>query len=78
MRVAVFSAKKFERALFAELNAGARHKLIYFETLLRSNTVALAAGFPVVSVFVNDSVDADVLKNLAAGGTKLVATRSTG
>jgi D-lactate dehydrogenase len=45
---------------------------------LRSDTVPLADGFPAVSVFVNDSVDADVLKNLAAGGTKLVATRSTG
>jgi lactate dehydrogenase-like 2-hydroxyacid dehydrogenase len=35
-------------------------------------------GFPVVSVVVNDVVDRDVLKRLAAGGTKLVATRSTG
>src|SRR5262249_18851974 len=39
---------------------------------------SLAAGFPAVSVFVNDRADGDVLKHLAAGGTKLVATRSTG
>ncbi|HYU77401.1 MAG TPA: 2-hydroxyacid dehydrogenase, partial [Vicinamibacterales bacterium] len=32
----------------------------------------------VVSVVVNDVVDRDVLKLMAAGGTKLVATRSTG
>src|SRR5262249_50247592 len=38
----------------------------------------LAAGFPAVSVFVNDAVDGDVLKYLAAGGTQLIATRSTG
>jgi D-lactate dehydrogenase len=38
----------------------------------------LAAGFPAVSVFADDVVDGDVLKHLAAGGTKLVATRSTG
>ena len=51
---------------------------ISFDTLLGPETVSLAAGFPAVSVFVNDIVDADVLKHLAVGGTKLVATRSTG
>jgi len=78
MRVAMFSAKNFERQLLAELNAGHRHELVYFDTLLGSGTASLAAGFPAVSVVVNDVVDGDVLKQLAAGGTKLVATRSTG
>jgi len=78
MRVAVFSAKNYERTLLDELNAGHRHELIYFDTLLGLGTTSLAAGFPAVSVFVNDLVDAHVLKALAAGGTKLVATRSAG
>ncbi len=78
MRVAMFSAKNYERTLFDELNAGHRHELVYFDTLLGSGTASVAAGFPAISVFVNDVVDADVLKRLAAGGTKLVATRSTG
>jgi len=74
----MFSAKSYERTLLDELNAGYRHELAYFDTLLGPGTVSLAAGFPVVSVVVNDVVDRDVLKQLAAGGTKLVATRSTG
>ncbi len=78
MRVAMFSAKSYERTLLEELNAGHRHELVYFDTRLGPGTVSLAAGFPVVSVVVNDVVDRDVLKQLAAGGTKLVATRSTG
>jgi D-lactate dehydrogenase len=78
VRVAIFSAKSYERALLAELNAGHRHELVYFDTLLEPVTASLAAGFPAVSVFVNDLVDGGVLKQLAAGGTKLVATRSTG
>ena len=78
MRTAIFSAKNYERMLLDELNAGHEHELVYFETLLGRETASLAAGFPAVSVFVNDSVDADVLRHLAAGGTKLVATRSTG
>jgi D-lactate dehydrogenase len=78
MRVAMFSAKSYERTLLDERNAGHRHELVYFDTRLGPGTVSLAAGFPTVSVIVNDVVDRDVLKQLAAGGTKLVATRSTG
>jgi D-lactate dehydrogenase len=74
----MFSVKNFERTLLDELNAGHRHELVYFDMPLKSSTASLAAGFPAVSVFVNDPVDADALKRLAAGGTKLVATRSTG
>ena len=78
MRVAIFSAKNYERTLLDELNARHGHELVYFDVLLEPRTASLAAGFPAVSIFVNDPVDGDVLKRLAAGGTKLVATRSTG
>jgi len=78
MRVAMFSVKRYERTLLDELNAGHRHELVYFDTVLGPDTASLARGFPVVSVVVNDVVDRDVLTQLAAGETKLVATRSTG
>jgi D-lactate dehydrogenase len=78
MRAAIFSAKSYERELLDELNGDHRHELVYFDTLLEPDTASLAEGFPVVSVFVNDLVDGVVLKQLGAGGTKLVATRSTG
>ena len=78
MKVAVFSAKRYDRALLAEANAAHGHDLTFQEARLEAGTVALAAGFPAVSVFVNDDVDAEVLAALAAGGTRLVATRSTG
>ncbi|MBV8577027.1 MAG: hypothetical protein JOZ58_18565 [Acetobacteraceae bacterium] len=78
MRVALFSAKKYEQTLLDELNAGHGQELVYFDLLLDSHTAPLAAGFPAVSVFVNDVIDEGVLKHLASGGTQLVATRSTG
>jgi D-lactate dehydrogenase len=78
VRVAIFSAQSYERTLLDELNAGHRHELVYFDTLLGPGTASLAAGFPAVSVSVNDAVTADVLQHLAASGTQLVATRSTG
>ena len=74
----MFSAKNYERRLLDELNAARGHELAYFDVLLGPDTAPLAAGFPAVSVFVNDLVDGEVLKQLAAGGTKLITTRSTG
>src|SRR4051812_47703002 len=78
MRIAIFSAQAYERALLDGLNVRYGHELVYFDTLLGPETTSLATGFPAVSVFVNDIVDANALKHLADGGTKLVATRSTG
>jgi len=78
MRIAMFSVQRYERVLLDEASLHHGHDLVFFDTLLGPETVSLAAGFPAVSVFVNDIVDAGVLKHLAAGGTKLVATRSTG
>jgi len=74
----MFSVQRYERVLLDEASLHHEHDLVFFDTLLGPETVSLAAGFPAVSVFVNDIVDAGVLKHLAAGGTKLVATRSTG
>jgi D-lactate dehydrogenase len=78
MKVAIFSAKNYERAILDEVNAAYGHELVYFDVQLGPATVSLAVGFPAVSVFVNDVVNADVLRRLADAGTRLVATRSTG
>jgi D-lactate dehydrogenase len=74
----MFSTRNYERRLLDELNVRHGHELVYFHEHLASGTASLAAGFPAVTVFVNDPVDGEALKRLAAGGTKLVATRSTG
>ena len=78
MRIALFSARGYERALLDELNVRYEHELVYFDALLEPETASLAKGFPAVSVFVNDIVNATTLEHLAGGGTRLVATRSTG
>jgi D-lactate dehydrogenase len=78
MRIALFSARGYERALLDELNVRYGHELVYFDALLEPETTSLAKGFPAVSVFVNDIVNATALEHLAGGGTRLVVTRSTG
>jgi D-lactate dehydrogenase len=78
MKVAVFSAKKYDRELLDAANEPFDHDLVYFDSRLEPETAKLAAGFPAVSVFVNDDAGPMVLQTLAKNGTKLVATRSTG
>ncbi len=78
MRVAVFSTKPYDRTFFDRANAQFGHDLVYYEPHLNQETVSLAAGFPAVCVFVNDTLNAPVLEHLARGGTKVVALRCAG
>lgn len=78
MKTAIFSARRYDQALLSKANVSARHELVFIQDRLTSETTRLAAGCTAVCVFVNDNVDAEVLGLLAAQGTRLVATRSTG
>lgn len=78
MKVAVFSAKPYDRDSLDEMNDRFGHDLVYYEARLGPLTARLAEGFPAVSVFVNDEVDAETIASLASGGTRLIATRSAG
>jgi D-lactate dehydrogenase len=78
MKVAVFSAKPYDRDSLDQVNEQFGHDLVYYDTQLSSLTTRLAEGFSAVSVFVNDDVDADTIVTLASGGTRLIATRSAG
>jgi D-lactate dehydrogenase len=78
VRTAVFSTRPYDRDALARANAAWGHELVFLEARLSAESVGLARGFPAVCVFVNDQVDAAVIRELAAGGTKLVVTRSAG
>jgi D-lactate dehydrogenase len=78
MRVAVFSTKPYDREYLDHANAGHGHELAFFDAHLSAETALLATGHGAVCAFVNDALDADVLRRLAAGGTRLIALRSAG
>ena len=78
MRIAVFSTRQYDRAYLDRANVRAGHTLVYFEPHLDAATSQLARGFECVSTFVNDRLDAAVLRQLAEGGTRLVALRCAG
>lgn len=78
MKVAVFSTRPYDRRSLDAANRNDALEFTYLEARLLQDTAALADGYPVVCAFVNDHLDADVLRVLAAGGTRLIALRSAG
>ena len=78
MRVAVFSARSYDRRFLDEANTDHGHDLTYLEARLDRHTASLADGFDAVCPFVNDRVDAEVIARLAEGGTRLLTLRSAG
>jgi D-lactate dehydrogenase len=78
MRVAIFSAKPYDRVFMERANQQYGHELNFFDTRLQLETVSLAHDFPAVCVFVNDHLDADVLAQLGSGGTRVLALRCAG
>lgn len=78
MRVAVFSTKPYERRFFEAANRDYNHELNYLEPHLWANTAPLAADYPAVCAFVNDDLNAETLRVLAQGQTRLIALRSAG
>lgn len=77
MNVAFFSAKKYDRASFLAANAD-RHHLRFLEPHLDLETAPLAHGSDAVCAFVNDTLDATVLEELAKLGVRFIALRCAG
>jgi D-lactate dehydrogenase len=78
MKIAVFSAKRYDREFLDAANAAQAHRLQYFEMALGPESAGLADGHEAVCVFVNDIVDAAMLEVLRRGGIGLVCLRCTG
>ena len=80
MRIAVFSAKPYDRRFLEEANraAGSPHALGFHETHLDARSAIMAKGAEAVCPFVNDRVDRPTLQVLFDHGTRLVCLRSAG
>ena len=78
IKVAFYDTKAYDKPSFE--NYGTLHDIQFrfLETKLNKDTAALAEGCDAVCVFVNDSVDAEVIEKLYDCGVKLVALRSAG
>lgn len=78
MRIAFFDTKPYDKPSFDKYSAQHGIEIKYFETKLNADTAELAHGFDGVCVFVNDTVDAEVIYKLCELGVKVVALRCAG
>jgi D-lactate dehydrogenase len=78
MKIAIFNAKSFEIPFLQAANEHLNYQLDFYETRLTSQTAALAAGYTIISCFVNDELADPTLRILAQQGVKMIALRCAG
>ena len=78
VRIAFFDARPYDKRFFEQANKTFSFSIKYFESHLGSDTAMLTQGFTVVCVFVNDEVDADVIRQCKDNGVELIALRCAG
>ncbi|PWI18899.1 hydroxyacid dehydrogenase [Streptomyces sp. Act143] len=77
MEILAFGVQADEKPLIEHAFQG-HHEARCLDVFLNEDTAPIAAGYEVVSSSVNADLGARVLEILAAGGTRMIAQRSTG
>lgn len=78
-RIAFFDAKPYDRDSFNSVNEREFHYDIrYFKGHLTPDSVPLTRGTDVACIFVNDTANREVIRNLKGNGVKLLALRCAG
>lgn len=78
MRIAFFDTKTYDLPSFRKQGEVQGVEFKFFETKLTPDTVSLAEGSDGVCVFVNDTVNAEVIDRLWEYGVKIIALRCAG
>ncbi|WP_406353083.1 2-hydroxyacid dehydrogenase [Streptomyces sp. NBC_01635] len=77
MEILAFGVQADEKPLIERAFQG-HHEVRGVHVFLNEDTAPIAAGHEVISTSVNCDLGAGVLESLAAGGTRMIAQRSTG
>lgn len=77
MKVLIFSAKSFEMPYLKAANRG-KHKLLFTEESLTSETAMKALGCDAISIFSSDTASNIILEKLKDFGVKYITLRSVG
>ena len=77
-KIAMFDTKPYDKDMFNQLNEQYGFVIKYFKFQLNPDNAVLAKGFDAIVVFVNDTVNKEVIDQLHEFGVKLIALRSSG
>lgn len=78
MKVAVFGTKSYDRQFLETASQGTELRWHFFEPRLTETTAPLAHPFEAICCFVNDTINNEVLRIVAAGKTRMIAMRCAG
>lgn len=76
--IAFFGTKPYDEQAFTKVNEKFGFDIKYFKGHLNKNNVMLTQGSDAVCIFVNDTADAEVMKEMGSNGVKLLALRCAG
>lgn len=76
--IAFFGTKPYDEASFNKINADFNYEIKYFKGHLSKNNVVLTKDADCVCVFVNDTVDAEMIDAMVENGVKVLALRCAG
>lgn len=77
-KIAFFDAKPYDKEIFNELNKSFNFEIKFLKYHLSPETAIMANGYSTICAFVNDQLDKDVIEQLYAQGTELIAMRCAG
>ena len=77
-KITFYDTKPYDKVWMDALKGEYGLQIKYFESKLNADTVSLARGSDAVCVFVNDTVDAEVIESLHDYGIRILALRCAG
>ncbi len=78
IKIAFFDSKPYDIESFNKFNQNYNYEIKFFKPHLNIDTVALAQGYDVVCIFVNDIIDKEIIEKLKVYQVKLIALRCAG
>jgi D-lactate dehydrogenase len=78
MKITFFSTQPYDSKSFENHNRDYAFNIKYLDVQLNEQTASLANGADAVCAFVNDRINAVIIKELASSGIKIIALRCAG
>ncbi len=76
MKIAFYDTKPYEKIWFDIVAREEGFEVLYFDESLNHNTLLLASGCEVISVFGNSEIDEETLRKIRDLGIRIVLVRS--
>ena len=78
MKITLFGTQPYDKESFERIRDAYGFDICYHRSHLNANNVALARGSDAVCIFLNDTADAETIRQLADLNVKLIALRCAG